>query len=233
MEADKIISAYSGLSIPQAIILGCLLVLITGIAAWIISSYGISFKGLTIGGSKKILEASRHDVFLREDLRSSIDKIDQDLLVDLKFTIKRKKHTLIKALNLSCFFAGYTMGYSLEEIVAAYYTRSDFISKLTRGNRQTLIDVVSNKIFDAYKDNEFRLKSSPCSVAFPELENSEKVIRDNVISFFDEALVLCEGALEKKIKTYEDNVNLFKDPFFKENVNLKLKDTRSLLESIQ
>jgi len=232
--ADKVITAYSGLSIPQAIILGCLLVIVVGTVAWLVASYGISFKSLTIGGSKKVLDASRHDAFLKEDLRSAIDKIDQDLAVDLRFCAKRRKHDFIKSLNVSCFFAGFTMGCVFEEILVAYYARSDFIQKLSRGNRQPLIDIITNKMFDEYQDNEFRLKSSPCSVAFPVLQNSEKIIKDIVNDFFEEALILCEGALEKKIKTYEENENLFKDPFFKENACVKkIKETRSLLESIQ
>ena len=75
--ADKVITAYSGLTIPQATVLGIFLIIIVGVIAWLISSYGLTFKGLTIGGSKKILESSRHDSFLIEDLRIAIEKIDQ------------------------------------------------------------------------------------------------------------------------------------------------------------
>lgn len=232
--ADKVITAYSGLSIPQALVLGCFLILIVGIIAWLISSYGISFKGLTIGGSKRILDASRHDSFLKEDLRVAIDRIDQSLAVDLRFLSKRKKHDLIKSLDSECFFVGFCTGYTFEEILAAYFTRSDFVSSLARGNRQSLTDTITNKLIDSYKDDEFRLKSSPCSVKYPEFSFSEKTIKSLVTDFFEEAVILSIGSLEKKIKVYEDYQGQFKDPFFKEHAcTKKIRETRSLLESIE
>ena len=94
--ADKVITAYSGLTIPQAIVLGIFLIVIVGVIAWLISSYGLTFKGLTIGGSKKILESSRHDSFLIEDLRIAIEKIDQSLAVDLKLLAKRNEAAKLK-----------------------------------------------------------------------------------------------------------------------------------------
>lgn len=232
--ADKVITAYSGLTIPQATVLGIFLIIIVGVIAWLISSYGLTFKGLTIGGSKKILESSRHDSFLIEDLRIAIEKIDQSLAVDLKLLAKRKKHDLIKSLGTECFFVGFCIGYAFEEILTAYFTRSDFVPSLARGSRQSLVDVITNKLIDAYKDDEFRLKSSPCSVKYPDFSCEEKVIRNLVLDFFEEAAILSIGSLERKIKTYEEHLNSFKDPFFKENAcTKKIRETRSLLESIE
>lgn len=232
--ADKVITAYSGLTIPQAIVLGIFLIVIVGVIAWLISSYGLAFKGLTIGGSKKILESSRHDSFLMEDLRVAIEKIDQSLAVDLKFLAKRKKHDLIKSLSTECVFVGFCTGFAFEEILAFYFTRSDFVPSLARGSRQSLVDVITNKLIDAYKDDEFRLKSSPCSVKYPDFNYEEKIIRNLVLDFFEEAVILSIGSLEKKIKTYEEHLNSFKDPFFKENAcSKKKRETRSLLESIE
>lgn len=231
--ADKVIAAYSGLTIPQSIVLGTFLIVIVGVTAWLISSYGLTFKGLTIGGSKKILKSSRHDSFLMEELRVAIGKTDQGLIVELKFLAKRKKHDLIKSLDTGCFFVGCSTGSAFEEILAAYFTRSDFVPSLARGSRQSLVDVLTNKLIDAYKDDEFRLKSSPCSVKYPDFSYEEKIIRNLVLEFFEEAAVLSIGSLEKKIKTYEEHLNSFKDPFFKENACAKkIKETRSLLESI-
>lgn len=232
--ADKVITAYSGLTIPQAIVLGIFLIATVGVIAWLISSYGLTFKGLTIGGSKKILESSRHDSFLMEDLRVAIEKIDQSLAIELKFLAKRKKHDLIKSLSTECFFVGFCTGFAFEEILATYFTISDFVPSLARGSRQSLVDVITNKLIDAYKDDEFRLKSSPCSVKYPDFSYEEKVIRNLVLDFFEEAAILSISSLEKKIKTYEEYLNSFKDPFFKENAcTKKIKETRSLLESIE
>lgn len=232
--ADKMITAYSGLTIPQAIVLGIFLIVIVGVIAWLISSYGLTFKGLTIGGSKKILESSRHDSFLMKDLQVTIEKIDQSLAADLKFLVKRKKYNLIKSLGIECFFVSFSTGFAFEEILAAYFTRSDFVSSLARGSRQSLVDVITNKLNDAYKDDEFRLKSSPCSVKYPDFNYEEKIIRNLVLDFFEEAAILSIGSLEKKIKTYEEYLNFFKDPFFKENACAKkIREIKSLLESIE
>lgn len=232
--ADKVITAYSGLTIPQAVVLGIFLIVVVGVIAWLISSYGLTFKGLTIGGSKKILESSRHDSFVIDDLRSAIGKIDQSLVVDLRFLTKRKKYDLIESIGTECFFVGFCTGYAFEEILTAYFTRSDFVPSLSRGSRQSLIDVLTNKLNDAYKDDEFRLRSSPCTVKYPGFNFEEKIIRNLVLDFFEEAALLSVGSLEKKIKTYEEYLSSFKDPFFKEYACAKkIRETRSLLESIE
>lgn len=234
MEADKILTAYSGLSIAQSLVLGSFIVIIVSVIVWLIANYGLTFKNFTIGGSKKILNASRHDSFLKDDLKAAIDRLDKNLMADIKTLIKKKKHELLKNLNCDCFFLKFNISYSFEEILIFHFYKNDFYSSVTRRNRRSMAVLVYSKLVESLKDNEYRLKSSPCSIGYPEPKNSETLIRRMVLEFIDEIVVLGISTLEKKIKIYDENKNLFEDPFFKEHVcDRKAAELKAILESIE
>lgn len=232
--AEKVIVAYSGLTVPQAVILGILLTLIVSLAVWLISNYGLTIKNFSIGGSKKLLDNSRHDSFLKEDLTQEVEALKQEFVVDLKFLTKRSKYRLFQKFGFECFFVNYTVNSLFDSILEDYYLRNDFINKLARSNRTSLEEILVNKLVEAFSDNESRVKNITCKASFPDSEELKRQIKDVVNSFLSEAVVISEGFLEKRIRTYEEHKEQFKDPFFKENAcEKRIRETKILLESIE
>lgn len=208
---SEIISAYSGLTIKQSMLLMAFIFASLAFLGWFISSYGIQTKWFTIGGQKKENNNIFHDTGLREEIKRKIDEIDADTinnLYDLARQVSRDLNNMLHSGH--CYFTLYEVSDTFKDALKAKIRRNNLKNKLQLSNRNLYVEQLVSIIQEEYNDVRMKAMSATCKDIYPDFNDIRKDVRVCIEYFFDRGNIIECLSCEKKIATYEQYVSQFR-----------------------
>ena len=231
---DKVLTAYGSISLDKLIILILAVIVLTSIIVWLIASHGITFKSLSIGGSKKILESSRNDILLKGKLEKELKDLDSIFFKTLRTVVERKKFEFLKELNINCFFVSRTIGYYFNLCLVNIFLDETFFNRLARSNRVSFISSTVFAFMENYRTVLVHRDSLNCFAILPSFDKIEEKTRDTISVLFDRFSLEANSYLSKKIGVYETYKNSFKDPFFCESIyKQEVENLQAIIYSLE
>lgn len=211
----EIISAYSGLTLQQSILL---IVFVSGFLAvicYIIAAYGIQTKWFTIGGGKKDLNQSKHDMNVKERLKSQTDTIDKEATNELYDLARHLSRNFSSFLGKHCYFTLYTLSDAYKDILKERIRHNNLKVKLVPQNRQEYIDYIVSIMRSEYDDICTKIASVACHEQYPPYSEIAPHIQASVEQFYEKAYRIEVTAIRKKIRLYEDTRDSFQSSFYR------------------
>lgn len=211
----EIISAYSGLTIQQSILLIVFILTVIAIVGYFIASYGIQTKWFTIGGGKREARQSRHDLNLKEQLKNKTDAIDREAVNELYDLARHLSRGFFAFLGEHCYFTLYALADTYKDVLKERIRHNNLKEKLTPSHKEEYIDFIVGILRAEYIDTLARVNSVTCGDKYPGFEAVERHVRDSVSQFWDRARRIEIGAIQKKVDLYTSYTERFQSKFYR------------------
>lgn len=207
----EIICAYSGLTLHQAVLLMAFIFAFLAFFAWIISSYGIQTKWITIGGQKRENQNIFSDQGTREELFRQINEIDNETvnnLYDIARQVARNFNLLIS--DNHCYFTLYEISDSIKDCIKAKIRRNNLKNTLKKTNKTEYVNQLLGIIADEYNDVRIKSRAASCRDEYPPFADVRDKVAECLNFFFDKANEIEIASCMRKIAVYDEFESRFK-----------------------
>lgn len=212
----EIISAYSGLTIQQSILLIVFILTVIAVIGYFLASYGIQTKWFTIGGGKRDQKQSRHDLNLKEQLKNKTDEIDREATNELYDLVRHLSRGFFAFLGQHCYFTLYALADVYKDVLKERIRHNNLKDKLVPTRKEEYTDFLVGILRSEYTDMRTRTLSTACQEIYPDFDVVEKFVRDSVTQFWDRAQRIEMKSIQQKIDLYTDYQERFQSKFYKE-----------------